>query len=62
MQVSFDEIKTLYQSLNVNVDDLIVSKQGRTAEELKRSGIAWNRLELISKLAAEMCKYRAIPF
>lgn len=62
MQVSFDELKTLYQSLYVNVDDLIVSKQDATAEELKRSEIAWNRLELISKLAAEMYKYREVSF
>ena len=62
MQMSFDELKTLYLSLYVNVDDLIVSKQDATAEELKRSGIAWNRLELISKLAAEMYKYREVSF
>lgn len=62
MQVNFDELKTLYQSLYVNVDDLNVSKQDATAEELKRSEIAWNRLELVSKLAAEMYKYREVSF
>lgn len=62
MQVNFDELKTLYQSLYVNVDDLVEKREGVSDEEMARSEIAYNRLELISKLAAEICKHRPIPF
>ena len=62
MQLDFEELKTLYRSLYVNVDDLVVSKQDAAAEELKRSVIAWNRLELLSWVAAEICRFRPIPF
>lgn len=62
MQVNFDELKTLYQSLYVNVDDLVVGQSEVSAEEWTRSEVAYNRLELISKFAAEICKYRPMPF
>lgn len=62
MQVNFDELKTLYQSLYVNLDDLVVSDSGVSEENWLRSEVAYARLELISKLAAAICKYRPLPF
>lgn len=62
MQVSFEELKTLYQSLYVNVDDLVEKREDVSDEEMARSEIAYNRLELIAKFAAEICKHRPIPF
>lgn len=62
MQVNFDELKTLYRSLYVNVDDLVIEGQQATEEQIAASELAYCRLELISKLAAEICKHRPIPF
>ena len=62
MQVNFEELKTLYQSLYVNLDDLVVSDGEVSAENWQRSEVAYNRLELIAKLAAAICKYRPMPF
>lgn len=62
MQVNFDELKILYQSLYVNVDDLVEKREGVSDEEMARSEIGYNRLELIAKFAAEICKHRPIPF
>lgn len=62
MLVNFDELKTLYQSLYVNVDDLVEKREGVSDEEMARSEIAYNRLELIAKFAAEICKHRPLPF
>ena len=61
MQMHFDELKTLYQSLYVNVDDLVVCAGESSAEEWARSEVAYNRLELISKIAAVICRYRPVP-
>lgn len=58
MQVNFDELKTLYQSIYVNLDDLVVSDGEVSAEDWARSEVAYNRLILLSKLAAEICKWR----
>lgn len=62
MQVSFDEMKTLFQGMYVNLDDLVVSNDGVSAENWQRSEVAYARLELISKLAAAICEYRPIIF
>lgn len=62
MQVNFNELKTLYQSLYVNVDDLVEKSEGVSDDEMARSEIAYNRLELIAKFAAEICKHRPLPF
>lgn len=58
MQVSFEELKTLYRSLYVNVDDLVIEGQQATDAQVAASELAYCRLELISKLAAEICKWR----
>lgn len=62
MQVTFNELKTLYKSLFVNVDDLVEGGKEVSAEALKNSEAAYDRLMLISKLAAEICKHRPLPF
>lgn len=62
MQVNFDELKTLYRSLYVNVDDLVTEEKEVTEAEMAMSELAYARLELISKFAAELCKYRPMPF
>lgn len=62
MQVNFEELKILFKSLYVNVDDLVVSQDEVSAEDWAKSEVAYNRLELISKFAAEICKYRPMPF
>lgn len=61
MQVNFEELKTLYRSLYVNVDDLVMEKEGVSDDDMARSELAYDRLMLISKLAAEICKYRPMP-
>lgn len=58
MQVNFDELKILYKSLFVNVDDLVVGGKEVSVEVLKNSEAAYDRLELIAKFATELCKYR----
>lgn len=62
MQVNFDELKTLYQSLYVNVDDLVIENEGVSDEDMARSELAYARLALISRLANEICKFRPNPF
>lgn len=62
MQVTFDELKTLYRSLYVNVDDLVEKSEGLSDDEMARSEMAYARLELIGKFAAEICKHRPLPF
>lgn len=62
MQVSFEEMKTLYRSLYVNVDDLVPAGTQVSDEVWAKSCEAYDRLELASKLAAEICKYRPMPF
>lgn len=61
MQMNFDELKTLYRSLYVNVDDLVMEKEGVSDDDMARSEVAYDRLALLSKLAAEICKYRPVP-
>lgn len=61
MQVNFRELKTLYQSLFVNVDDLVERGKEVSVEAMRNSDAAYDQLELISKLAAEICKWRPIP-
>ena len=62
MQVNFEELKTLYRSLDVNVDDLVPDGKQVKDEVRAKSCEAFNRLELASRLAAELCKYRSFPF
>lgn len=62
MQVTFDELKTLYRSLYVNVDDLVIEGQQATDAQMAASELAYCRLELIAKFAVEICKHRPIPF
>ena len=62
MQVNFDELKTLYRSLYVNVDDLVIEQEEVSDEDMARSELAYDRLALISRLANEICKFRPIPF
>lgn len=57
MQVNFDELKTLYRSLYVNVDDLVQEGTQVSDEVWAKSSEAFDRLELASRLAAELCKY-----
>lgn len=62
MQVNFEELKTLYRSLDADVNELIIETEGHSDYELARSDDAFDQLNLISKLAAELCKYRPLPF
>lgn len=62
MQVNFDELKTLYRSLYVNVDDLVMEKKGVSDDDMARSELAYDRLALLSRLANEICKFRPLPF
>lgn len=62
MQVNFDELKTLYRSLYVNVDDLVMEKEGVSDDDMARSELAYDRLALLSRLANEICKFRPLPF
>lgn len=57
MQLSFEELKTLYRSLYVNVDDLVQEGTQVTDEVWAKSSEAFGQLELASRLAAELCKY-----
>lgn len=62
MQVNFEELKTLFRSLDADVNELIIETEGHSDYELARSDDAFDQLNLISKLAAELCKYRPLPF
>lgn len=62
MQVNFDELKTLYRGLYVNVDDLVMEKEGVSDDDMARSELAYDRLALLSRLANEICKFRPLPF
>lgn len=62
MQVNFEELKTLYRSLYVNVDDLVMESEGVSDDDMARSELAYARLALISRLANEICKFRPNPF
>ena len=62
MQMYFYELKTLYRSLYVNLDDLVIGQEEVSDEDMARSELAYDRLALLSRLAAELCKYRPIPF
>lgn len=62
MQVNFEELKTLYRSIYVNVDDLVMEKEGVSDDDMARSEFAYDRLALLSRLANEICKFRPIPF
>lgn len=59
MQVNFDELKTLYRSLYVDVDDLVPDGTPVSEEVWEKSKEAYDMLELTSKLATELCKYRS---
>lgn len=62
MEVNFEQLKTLYRSLYVNVDDLVIEGQQATDAQMAASELAYCGLELISMLAAEICKHRPLPF
>lgn len=58
MQLNFEELKTLFRSLDADVNELIIETDGHSDYELARSEDAFDQLNLISKVAAELCKFR----
>lgn len=62
MQVSFEELKTLYRSIYVDVDVLVTDTHDVSEDDMERSEENYKRLELIAKFATELCKYRPKPF
>lgn len=60
MQMYFEELKSLYRRIYVNVDDLAIEGQQVTEEQMAASELAYCRLMLMSKLAAEICKWRPV--
>lgn len=60
MQLSFEELKTLYRSLYVSVNDLVCDNKGVSNEDWVKSEDAWERLDLLRKLIVELGKYRTI--
>lgn len=58
MLVNFEELKTLYRILDADVNELIIETDGVSDYDLARSEDAFDQLNLISKFAAELCKYR----
>ena len=58
MLVNFEELKTLYQSLYVDLDILVTDGSDVSEYDMTRANLGYDKLALIAKLAQELCKFR----